>query len=78
MSDVQPAIKTRAQIPLHYNWRPFGELALEEINVLFKAIFWSHFDGEEVKATPHGFLMSSILCEEGLSDLCEVIERSGW
>ena len=55
-----------------------GELALEEINVGFDAISWPHFNGEEVVATPLGFLVSIILCEEGIGGLCEVVERSGW
>ena len=29
-------------------------------------------------ATPLGFLMSSILCEEGVGDLREVVERVRW
>jgi len=50
----------------------------KKIDVGFEAISWPHFDGEEVVATPLDFLASSILCEEGLSDLCEVVERAGW
>ena len=29
----------------------FGELALEEVDIRFEAISWSHVDGEEVVAT---------------------------
>jgi len=29
-------------------------------------------------ATPLGFLVSSILCEEGLGDRYDVVERAGW
>ena len=53
-----------------------GELTLEEINVGFEAIFWPHFDGKKVVATLLGFLASSILCEESLCDLQEVVERA--
>ena len=37
---------------------------------------WPHFDIEEVVATFLGFLAGSIFCEEGFSDLCEVVERA--
>ena len=53
-------------------------MALEEIDVGFEAIFWSHFDGKEVVDTSLGFLSSIILCEKGLGDLCEVVERVVW
>jgi len=48
--------------------RDLGELVLKEVDVGFEAISYHHFN-EEVMTTPLGFLVSSILCKEGFSDL---------
>jgi len=77
VSDLQSADK-RERRYLLTTIGDLGELALGEIDVGFEAIFWAYFDRKEVVTTPLGFLASSILCEEGLSDLCEVVERAGW
>ena len=77
VSDLQPADK-RERRYLLTSIGDLDELALEEIDVEFGAISWPLFDREEVVATPLGFLTSSILYEECLSDLCEVVKRAGW
>jgi len=58
--------------------RDFGKLVLEEVDIIFEAVFWSRSEREEVVATHLGFLASSILCEEGLVYLREVMKRTGW
>ena len=54
------------------------ELALEEIDVGFEAISRPYLDREKVVTTPLGFLQSGILCEEGLGNLREAVERARW
>ena len=39
---------------------------MEELDIIFEAISWPHFDREKMMATPLGFLASRILREEGL------------
>jgi len=56
----------------------FGELALEEVDIKFEVISWPHFDEEEVVTSALDFLASSILCEDDLDGLQEVVERAGW
>ena len=46
-----------------------GELALKEIDVGFEVVSRPYLDGEEVVTTPLGFLVSGILCVEGLGNL---------
>ena len=77
VSDLQLADK-RERIYLFIAIEDLGKLTLTEIDVVFEAISWPHFDIEELVATPFDSLASSILCEEGLNDLCKVIERVGW
>ena len=77
MSGLQPADKRKYRyfLPVAGD---FGKLALEEVDIRFEAISWPYFDREEVMATPLGFLASSILREEGLGDLREVVEKARW
>jgi len=55
-----------------------GKLVLEEIDIELEAVSRPHPDGEEVVATPLGFLASYVLCEEDLGDLQEIVERAQW
>ena len=53
-----------------------GKLVLEEIDVGVEAISRPHPEGEEMVTTSFGFLTSGVLCEEGLSNLREVVESA--
>jgi len=50
---------------------------VQEVEAVFVAISWPHFDGAKMVAAPLGFLASRILCEGGLGDLWEDVERAG-
>jgi len=52
-----------------------GELVLKEVDVRLEAVSQPHPDREEAITTPLGFLASGVLCEEGLDNLQEVVER---
>ena len=54
------------------------KMVLEEFDVRLEAVSRPHPDGEKVLTTPLGFMVSGILCEEGLGDLQEVVERAQW
>jgi len=49
---------------------------MEEIDIGLEAVSQPYPDGEEVMATPLGFLVSSVLHEKGLGDLQKVAERT--
>ena len=72
--DLQPADKCECCYLLT-TVGDLGELALEEIDVGFEAISWPQLDREKLVTTPLGFLASGVLCEEGLGDLQEVVEK---
>ena len=55
-----------------------GKMVLEEVDVRLESVSRPHPDGEKVLTTPLGFMVSGILCEEGLGDLQEVVERAQW
>jgi len=55
-----------------------GELVLKEDDVGLEAVSRPHPDREEVVTTPLGLLASGILCDEGLNNLQELMERARW
>jgi len=66
----------KPQIPPHRNWRSYWAGSGRNWCRIWGYLL-ALFDKEEVVATLLGFLSSSILSEEGLGDLCDVVERSG-
>ena len=68
MSNLQPADECECE-HLLITIEDLGKLVLKEVDVGLQVIFRPHPNREEVMTTPLGFLMSGVLCEEGLGNL---------
>ena len=56
----------------------FGKLALEEVDVWFKAIALPHLNGEEMIVILFGLLTRGVLSEKHFGYFLDVAERVGW